>query len=390
MPAVECAVVGGGIAGASVAFHLARRGMEDVTLFERGEVASETTQKSFALFGMYGDRTQFRMKREAMALYNRLARTNPEISFDRIGHLSVGTTDETRTKFKRAVEEGDAVGGIFATGSERTAVQYLDGDEIEERLFFPEVGTSDVTGAVYRPGVGYIDQVALVTELLARAEDNGVQIRENTAVEQLHVEDGSVVGLTVNGERVDAESVVLAAGPWTPALAEKAGVELPVRHSLAPALVLDAGESSQTLPSLKHHESNYNFRGNAADGTVWVGHHADGYEGGERIDPETVPSAVSSEVRKEAREVLAGLLPQHADAPVVDEWVGIRSLTPDGNPIAGWTSVDGLSVAAFNSSGVQLSPAVGDVVAAQIADGVPTAYYEALSVSRFDGFRDTR
>jgi glycine/D-amino acid oxidase-like deaminating enzyme len=389
MPELECAVVGGGIAGASVAFQLARRGMEDVTVFERGEVASETTRKSFALFGMYGDRTQFRLKREAMALYNRLARTNSEISFDRIGHLSVGTTDETRTKFERAVEEGEPVGGIFATGSERSAVQYLGGDEIKEHVFFPEVSTSEVTGAVYRPGVGYIDQIALTTELLTRAEDNGVQTREHAEVERIHVEDGSVVGLTVNGERVNVESVVLAAGPWTPALAENAGVELPVRHSLAPALVLDAGESNQTLPSLKHHESNYNFRGNAADGTVWVGNHADGYEGGERIDPEAVPSSVSSEVRTGAREVLADVLPQYADAPVVDEWVGVRSLTPDGNPIAGWTSVDGLSIAAFNSSGVQLSPGVGDVVAAQIVDGDPTPYYDALSVSRFDGFQDT-
>lgn len=390
MVAVECAIVGGGIAGASVAYSLAQRGVDDVVLFERGEIASEMTKKSFALFGMYGDRTQFRLKRHGMAVYNEFARENPDITYDRIGHLSVGTTPETREKFQRAIVEGTDVGGIFATGSDRTAVRYLDGNEIEERLFIPQLDTSEVTSAVYRPGVGYFNQVAIVETLLERAADAGVEVREHALVEDLHVEDGAITGLTVDGERIGAESVVVAAGPWTPDVAEKAGVDLPVRHSLAPVLVADAGETSGTLPSLKHHESNYNFRGNAADGTVWIGNHADGYEGGERIDPDAVPSSVADETRQGARDDLERFLPSLADAPVVDEWVGVRSLTPDGNPIAGWTAVDGLSVIAFNTSGIQLSPGIGNVVATQLVDSEPTSYYDALSVTRFEGYQDAR
>jgi len=389
MAAVECAIVGGGIAGASVAFHLAQRGVDDVVLFERGEIASETTQKSFAMFGTWGDRTQFRLKQHAMQVYNQLARETPEITYEQIDHLSVGTTPETRDNFERAVETGADVGGIFATGSDRTPVEYLEPDGIEQRLFFPQLDTSAVTGAVYRPDVGYFSPTALTRALLAHAEDAGVEVREHAAVENLHVADGAVSGLTVNGERVDAASVVIAAGPWTPTLAEKAGVDLPVRHSLAPVLVLDPGETNGTPPSLKHHESNYNVRGHAADGTVWVGNHADGYEGGERLDPNAVPSTVSDEVRQGARDTLDRFLPAFADAPVVDEWVGVRSLTPDGNPIAGWTAVDGLSVIAFNTSGIQLSPGLGDVIATQLVDGEPTEYYDSLSVARFDGFEDS-
>jgi sarcosine oxidase subunit beta len=87
--------------------------------------------------------------------------------------------------------------------------------------------------------------------------------------------------------------------------------------------------------------------------------------------------------------MLERFLPSLSDAPVVDEWVGVRSLTPDGNPIAGWTAVDGLSVIAFNTSGIQLSPGVGDVVATQLVDREPTNYYDSLSISRFEGYQDT-
>jgi glycine/D-amino acid oxidase-like deaminating enzyme len=388
MADTECAIIGGGIAGASVAYHLAQRGVDDVVLFERGEVASETTQKSFAMFGTYGDQTQFGLKRHALSVYNQLAREYPGITYDRIGHLSVGSTQETRQKFQRAIAEGTDVGGIFATGSDRTAVQYLDGDEIEERLFFPQVDTAEVTGAVYRPGVGYFDQIALVEALLEQAKEAGVEVREQATVDDIHVEDGAVSGLTVDGERIDAESIVIAAGPWTPDVAEKAGIDLPVRHSPAPVLVVDPEGTNGTLPSLKHHESNYNVRGNAADGTVWIGNHSDGYGEGERLDPDAVPSSVSNEVRQGAREMLERFLPSLADAPVVDEWVGVRSLTPDGNPIAGWTAVDGLSVIAFNTSGIQLSPGIADVIATQLVDGAPTDYYNSLSISRFGEYQD--
>lgn len=384
----EYAVVGGGIAGASIASHLARRGADDVVLYERGEVASETTAKSFALFGSYGGDTLFDLKRYGMRLYNELARENSAVKYDRIGHLSVATTEEAREELKRAVENQTGDAGIFATGADRTGVQFLEGNEIKERLFFPEADTSDVTAGVYRPEVGYFEPAVLTETILQRARDRGVIVKKHAHVDDIHVDCGAVTGLTVDGERVDAENVVIAAGPWTPALAAKAGIDIPVRHSLAPALVVEPDTTTQTLPSLKHHESNFNFRGNAADGTVYVGNHAGGYGHGKQLDPDDVPSSVPDDIRKGATDALERFLPLLRDAPVVDEWVGVRSLTPDGRPIVGWTAVEGLSVVAFNTSGVQLSPAVGHVVATQLVEGEPTKYYDSLSITRFDDHQD--
>jgi sarcosine oxidase subunit beta len=68
----------------------------------------------------------------------------------------------------------------------------------------------------------------------------------------------------------------------------------------------------------------------------------------------------------------------------------LRSLTPDRNPIIGWTDVDGLSVATYNATGIQHAPAAGDILSRQILDDDPTRHYEDVSVSRFDGYTDGR
>lgn len=384
MAEVSCAIVGGGIAGASVAYHLSERGMDDVVVLERNaEPVTETTPKSFALFGMYGDETEYRLKQYAMGLYNRLA-TEHDIRYERIGHLSVATTEDVAERFEHATTEERNEVGIFATGYARTSLEYLPGGEVHETVFLPALDTSDVEGALYRPAIGYFDPVALAGAMLDGAKRNGVDIRTGATVNGVCVDDDGVTGVSIDGSELTAGSVVLAAGPWTVDLAKTAGVDLPLRHSLAPVLKLDAGDVAGTLPSVKHHETNYNVRGNADDDTIFLGHHQGGYDDGTRMTPDEVPSTVPDEVRAGGFDTLERLLPDLADATVVDEWVGVRSLTPDRKPIAGPTPVDGLSLIAFNTSGIQLSPGLGRLVAARLVKGRSGPLHEAVSLNRFN------
>jgi len=82
------------------------------------------------------------------------------------------------------------------------------------------------------------------------------------------------------------------------------------------------------------------------------------------------------------------LFPYLEEANVVDEWVGVRSLTPDTEPIVGRTEIDGLSVVSYNASGIQLSPTAGKIIAEQVVNDTPTEYYEAVSIFRFEGYDD--
>lgn len=392
--ATRYVIVGGGIAGASVAYHLSQRTDDPIVVFERRSPASETTAKSVAQFGFYGDETQYRMKRYGMALYNEFFRDpRADPAYTTMGVLLVATEEENAERFRRAVERGgDEALGKPGMGFDRDLVEYVPGDELEDTLLLPPVNTDIVAGALFRPKVGYMYRPEeLAFEFLDRAKENGVEVRSDTEIERIETAGGRVVGVTTAAdETVEADEVICAAGPWNLDVAESVGVDLPVRHTLAPILQLDPGERSDySLPVVSHYESPFAFHRRPGDEFL-VGYNPGGYEAGTRYDPGTVSETVPSEIRDEGLSLAAELVPGFSGGEIVDQWVGVRSVTPDGNPIVGWTALEGFSIAAFHTSGIQLAPAVGDVIARQLVDGDPTEYYDALSIARFDGYSDYR
>lgn len=368
------AVVGAGIAGTSVAYHLGERTDAPVVVFERETVGVETTAKSTAVFRLLGDAVLTEMKRYGLACYNRfLADPRAESGYELLGRLEAATTAAGADELQERAATTDA-----ATAA------YLPGDELDATVVFPELDVDAVAGGLYAPNAGAFRPLALAVEFAERAAENGVDFRTDTPVVDVETTDGAVTALTTTDERVPVSHVVAAAGPWNRAFGRLAGVDLPIRHTLAPILQLDPpGGLGHTFPNLKHRESGYYFVGRP-DGTVLVGHSPGSYaDAGTEYDPDDVTETVPTDVRSGMEAVVDELVPSLADADVVDEWVGVRSLTPDGRPLVGETAVDGLSVVAFNSEGIQLAPAAGDVIAAQLADGDVPAYADALAPTRF-------
>lgn len=385
------AIVGGGIAGASIAYHLSRRTTDPITLYERGTPAAETTGKSVAQFGFYGDETQYRMKRYGMRVYNRFFRAprgHPRYHF--AGLLSFTTDRGTADRFERAVATGDpgSVGRI-AAGGDRDSVEYLSGDDISARLLAPPLQTEAIRGAIYRPSVGYMSRPAeLAREFLDRAMANGVRVQSGTTVADIETKRDRVHGIvTADGDRASVDHLVCAAGPWNLEVADRVGVDLPVGHTLAPILKLEPpADIEYDVPVLTHHDSPFAFHRRTPT-ELLVGYNP-GPDHATRYDPSDVPDTVPGDIRSRAMERLEEFVPAWMEAQLVDEWVGVRSQTPDGNPIVGWTALEGFSIAAFHTSGIQLSPAVGRVIAEQLVDGEPTEFYDHLSITRFDGYAD--
>lgn len=388
-------IIGGGIAGASIAYHLSQRTDDSVVVFERQSPASETTYKSVAQYGFYGDETQYRMKRYGMKLYNRFfreSRVNPR--YTSMGILTAATEADNADRMEEAVRtDGDTYFGKMGMGFDRDLVEYIDGDAIKEKLLLPPVDEEPIEGALFRPKVGYMDRPQeLAYEFLERAKDNGVDVRANTAVEEITTDGGRATGLvTEGGEEVELDEVICAAGPWNIELAESVGIELPVKHTIAPILVLRPDDQSDyTLPAINHFESPYTFHRRSEDEFLIGYNPGDVYEDATEYDPRTMGETVPEEIRDRGIDLLQRLVPDLIDAKVVEEWVGIRSITPDKNPVVGWTDLEGFSIAAFHTSGIQLAPAVGKMIAQQVLDDDPTDYYDDLSITRFEGYTDHR
>lgn len=392
------AIIGGGIVGATVAYHLSQRTDDPVAVYERGMPASGTTFKSMAMYGLYGDETQYRMKRYGLRLYNEFfaaPRARPRYNLG--GRLEVATTETGADEMAAALEDGSGPKSI--SGVDRDLLEYIPGDELDEVLLLPRLNTDAIAGAVHRPRVGFMQPQELAFEFVERAKDNGVGFETGVRVTDVTTAGGRVTGLVTDDGEVAADEVICAAGPWNLEIARRAGVEVPVRHTLAPILKFRTNERAEySLPAIGHHESPYAiYRQESRDrGAMYVGYNPseevedvrEFLETFEEYDPDATDESVPEEVRGGAMEAVERLLPSLLDADLVDEWVGIRSVTPDGNPVVGWTDLEGFSIAAFHTSGIQLAPKVGDVIAGQLVDGDPSDLYDALSISRFEGYTD--
>jgi glycine/D-amino acid oxidase-like deaminating enzyme len=385
-------IVGAGIAGASAAYHLGRRTDDRVVVFERGEAGAATTARSVAQFGFYGDETQYRMKRYGMALYNRFfadPRADPRYGF--AGLLTVATTEAGAAELEHAVATGgdESLGKVAGSGFDRDLVEYVPGGELKETLLLPPVEESEIEGALYRPKMGYMTRPAeLAREFVERAAEAGVEFRFETPVREVETDANRVTGVVAD-DRFPVDELVCAAGPWNVELAREVGIDLPVRHTLAPVLELEPDSRLEYgLPAINHHEGPHAIHRRRPDACLVGYNPPGGYDRDRVLDPDEVGDTVPTEIREGMLEAVERLTPAFAAFPVVDEWVGVRSQTPDGNPIVGRTAVEGFSIAAFHTSGIQLAPAVGRIVADQLLEDDPTEFHDALSISRFDGYTD--
>lgn len=377
----DIAVIGGGIVGASIAYHLSEHTDRDVTVYERQSVASETTTRSASFVGYYGgeSETRLRMKRYGIGEYNRLL-SDPvtQATAHTTGRLTVATTSEGAAELETATGETDA-------SAAETTAQYFTADELRGAMLLPDLNFRAVRGASYRPYLSYSRPAELAHEFVERAKGNGVTFTVNTSVERVRTDDGRVTGVETERGTVRASDVVCAAGPWSRELLETAGLTLPVENSLGSVLVLNpSGPLENTFPSVKHRESGLYLR-HKSGGRVFLGHRPDESRA---LDPDRVSDTVDADLRRRVAEVVPSLLPALEDATVEEEWVGVRTLTPDPDPILGATDVDGLYVTAFNGDGVMLAPAAGRIVRRQLLDDDPTECYPDVALSRFDGHGD--
>jgi sarcosine oxidase, subunit beta len=358
-------IVGGGIVGAAIAARLGSTDRE-VTLLERGEIGTETTAASAGLLMetvIEPEPFDLRLRERARAGYRDLF-ADGDLETERIGIVYAA---ETATFADRLADSADALreGGIDAS--------FLEPAELADLGIDPD----GLVGGLYTPDDLICDPTAVATRFAERARDAGVDVRTSVEVIDVEVDGGTVSAVDTDDGRLEADVVVNATGPWAPELNDLVGVSLPLCHTRGPMVALDCSESLE-CPTVIFESKRYV---RPTEAGAWIGAYRTDYVDGQRYDlrDRSVPPAFLESVPE-----LASFVPALEGTSVVDEWIGFRTVTPDGRPIVGETDVGGYLVAVgLTGQGITLAPAVAEVVGDLLEDDLEPEIRATLSPARF-------
>lgn len=375
-------IVGGGVGGTSVAYHLAELGWTDVVLVERAELTSGSTFHSAGLVGqLRGSVTLTRMMMYGVELYRRLRdETGVDPSWHEVGSLRLASTPARLEELSRQVGWARTFG---------LPLELISADEARRR--FPLMSTEGVLGAVFLPTDGWLDPSGLAQALAAGARRRGVRIRTRTRVVGIASERGRVTGVEVehDGERqtIATDVVVNAGGMFAPEIGRLAGVNVPIIPMAHEYLFTEAIDGVRPdLPTMRDPDNLCYFREEV--GGLCMG----GYE--RRPAPwalDGVPADFNGRLLApdwpRFEEIMAGAIrrvPAIADAGVNRMINGPEAFTPDNEFILGESEVRGFFVAAgFCAHGIAGAGGIGRQLAHWIVEGEPELDLWKMDIRRF-------
>lgn len=318
-------IVGAGITGCAIAYHLARLGHTDVTVLDRGTLGAPLGSTGHAP-GLLG-RNSASPVMAALADYTAdlLARL-PGAVFNKVGSIEVARKTETADLLERKAATARGYGfdaHLVGPGELAGLVPYMDASGLKRGLYLPDDGTLDARAALRGLHEG--------------ARDAGVTFRETVAVRDLLVREGRVVGVVTDEGEIVGDRIVIAVGIWGAELLKRHGIALPllpVQHpyfTTAPMAVLDGGSAPSRHPMVRDLENLFYLREHGDRlGFGWYNH---------APAPAEVAGLIEAEMAFPARgfhEVLShDLFPVLAGAPIERKLNGIFSMTPDGGPLLG-------------------------------------------------------
>lgn len=374
----DVVVVGAGVIGASVAFHLAQLGARDVLVLERGQVGAGTTaQSSGILRTHYSVPQNVELARRSWAVFERfaeyLADDEASAGLVKCGYLITAGTQPHRAALEASLEH-QARSGI--------RVSRLDAREARERLPLARFDDDALIG--FEPDAGFADAYLVATGFARAARRRGVIVREGVAVEGLLQVDGRVVGVRTAQGPIGAGVVVSAQNIWSAELARWCGIEVPLLAERHTVLALEGPQPyTFAMPVFKDLDSPGKLYCRSYGGRqMLVG---EGLAGEPLSEPDVSQGAVSDDTVLEIGEQVARRFESFEEAGLASSWTGVYDVTPDWNPVLGGVpGLPGLVVGfGFSGHGFKLSPAVGRLLA-QVALGQPTdVSIEPYAIERF-------
>lgn len=354
----EVIIVGGGLEGTAAAWALTQRGVADVLVLERNTVGSAGTGKSSGVVRChYGVTSLAAMANRGLAVFEQAdEHFEAPIGFRQTGYVvGVGAEDVAALEANLLAQR--------AVGVEVESIDHAD----VARLW-PVARLDDFAAFAYEPRGGYGDAYSTAQAFAATARSRGARIRQNSPVASLTVSGGRVAGVRLtDGTEIGAQTVVLAAGPWSVGLAAPHGIELPIQVHREPIVLLKPGVDLGEIPVFSDLVSLQYVRPDVG-GEILFGN--SDLARLEIADPDDYLNRADDAFIDLVVDKITHRFPGLTDAAIASSYAGCYDVTPDFNPVISATPVDGLIVAAgFSGHGFKISPAVGELVADLVLDG---------------------
>jgi sarcosine oxidase, subunit beta len=363
----EVVVVGGGVMGASVAFHLAEAGVDGVLLLERDELGSGSTSKAAGgVRAQFSDALNIQLGARGLEAFEGFARRpGSEIDLQQVGYLFCLSDPEDLATYEAAVALQNELGvdsRMLTAG--------------EASVLAPVLRTDDLLGAAFHGRDGICSPDGVVQGYAAAARRLGAELRTGVAVSAIEADAGGVRAVVADAERITVGSVVLVAGAWSEALAATAGVHLPVTPLRRQIVVTGPKDDLPAVPMTIDAASTFYFHREGPGmlmGMSWDGE-VPGFD--LSTDDDWLPDLHAA---VEARA------PALADLGVAHRWAGLYEVSPDHNALIGEAADrPGFFYATgFSGHGFLQGPAVGEVLRDLWLGREPFVDVRPLSADRF-------
>lgn len=386
----KAVIIGGGVVGCSIAYHLTRLGWSDVVLLERKQLTSGTTWHAAGLIGqLRASANMTRLARYSAELYQGLeAETGLATGLRQVGSISVALTDDRREELWRQAAMARAFG---------VPVEELSPKEIAER--YPHINLEGVTGGVWLPTDGQADPANIALALARGARQKGAQIFEQTRLTGITRQGRRAASITWQAEdgstgQIGTEHLVIAAGMWAHEVGRMAGVNVPLHACEHFYIVTEPIEGLGQLPVLRVPDECAYYKEDA--GKILLG----------AFEPEAKPWGMNGIPEDFAfdqlpedfdhfepiLEAAVNRMPLLAEAGIQTFFNGPESFTPDDAYLLGLApEADNIWVAAgFNSIGIQSAGGAGMALAAWMDTGQKPFDLGDVDISRMQPFQGNR
>jgi glycine/D-amino acid oxidase-like deaminating enzyme len=366
----DIVIIGGGVMGASAAYHLAKRGMKNILLLEKEEYfgTGATGRCAGGVRYQFSTEINIRLSLASLPMIECFKEEiGQDVNYRQCGYLLIATSEKDATTFKHNVNLQNCLG---------VQTELLRGDEVRARL--PLMKFEDAIAGTFNPKDGIVDPNSVVAGYVSAAQKLGVKALTRAEVTGIHVSGDEIEAVETSQGRIQTRKVLNAAGPWAGLIGEMAGVQIPI---------VPVRRQMFTTNPLKEIPEDFPF---VIDFTQSLYFHREG-DGlligmSNQNEKPGFDQTVDEEFELENFEAALERLPLLERASRASHWAGLYEVTPDAHPIFGGSPVKGFTICAgFSGHGFMHGPVSGKLMSEYILDGAfSTLDVSILDLARFE------